>query len=277
MSDLRFDDRVALVTGAGSDRGQRQALAFAERGAKVVVNDVHRARAARVAKQIEDRGGMAMPNSDGVDTPEAGQAIVDAALEGFGGLDIVVHRIGGPTDPASAPVVLSDIDPVALLAGMFGGYWLARAAWIHMRQRRYGRIIFDCPLDGSIADALDGGNTVTGMGLVGLMNILKVEGPEHDMKVNMVVPTTTADAAAVGDAVAYLAHEGCTPTGEIFTVSSVGLARMFIGVTEGYFVPNLTAEIVRDRLDEFLDPDGFFVPDEASGEITILKRDLSLL
>lgn len=277
MSDLRFDERVALVTGAGSGRGQHQALALAERGAMVVVNDVHAARAARVAKQIEDRGGTAMPNSDGVDTPEAGQAIVDAVLEGFGGLDIVVHRVEGSNDPTSGAVVLSDADPVALLAGMYGGYWLARAAWVHMRQRHYGRIIFDCSLDGSIADALDGGNTVTGMGLVGLMNILKVEGPEHNLKVNMVVPTTTADSAAVGAVVAYLAHQACTPTGELFTVSTDGLARMFIGVTEGYFVPDLTAEVVRDRLEEFLDPDGFFVPDEASGEITILKRDLNLL
>lgn len=109
------------------------------------------------------------------------------------------------------------------------------------------------------------------------MNILKVEGPENDMKVNMVVPTTSADPGAVGDAVAYLAHEGCIPTGEIFTVSTDGLARLFIGVTEGYFVPDLTAEIVRDRVDAFLDPEGFFVPDEASGEIAVLKRDLNLL
>jgi NAD(P)-dependent dehydrogenase (short-subunit alcohol dehydrogenase family) len=277
VSDLRFDERVALVTRAGSGRGRALALTLAERGAKVVVNDVQAARAARVAKEIEDRGGTAMPNSDGVDTPEAGQAIVDAVLEGFGGLDIVVHRTEEPTDLTSPSAVLSDGDPLVLLAGMFGGYWLARAAWVHMRQRRYGRIIFDCLLDGSIADALDDGNAVTGMGLVGLMNILKVEGPEYNVKVNMVVPTTTADPAAVGDAVAYLAHEACTPTGEIFAVGPDGLARMFIGVTEGYFVMDLTAEIVRDRLDEFLDPDGFFVPDEASGEITILKRDLGLL
>jgi NAD(P)-dependent dehydrogenase (short-subunit alcohol dehydrogenase family) len=240
-----------------------------------VVNDVHAGDAAQVAKLIEDRGGTAMPNSDGVDSPEGGQAIVNAALEGFGGLDVVVHHIEDPFDATPAAVLTGD-DPVELLDEMFGGYWLARAAFIHMRQRGYGRLIFGCSLDRSIADDLGDGNTVAGMGLMGLMNILKVEGPDYNIKVNMVVPTATAEPNAIGDVVAYLASEECAPTGEIFTVRAEGLARMFMGVTEGYFDPDLTAEVVRDRVQEFLSPDGFFVPDEASGEITVLKRDLSV-
>ena len=217
-----------------------------------------------------------MPNSDGLDSPEGGEAIADVALEAFGGLDVVVLQFASQSD-TSAQVMLTDAEPTELLAGMFGGYWLAQAAFIHMRQRGYGRIIFGCSLDRSIADDLDGGNTVAGMGLFGLMNILKVEGPEHNVKVNMVVPTSTVDPAAIGDVVAYLASEACAPAGEIFTVRSDGLARMFMGVTEGYFDPSLTSETVRDRVGEFLDPAGFFVPDEASGEITVLKRDLSTL
>jgi NAD(P)-dependent dehydrogenase (short-subunit alcohol dehydrogenase family) len=276
VSDLRFDGKVAVVTAAGTELGRRCALVLAGRGAQVVVNDVHPGEAARVAKLVEDRGGTAMPNGDGLDSPEGGQGIVDVALEAFGGLDVVVSQFASQSD-TSAQVMLTDADPTELLAGMFGGYWLAQAAFIHMRQRGYGRIIFGCSLDRSIADDLDGGNTVAGMGLFGLMNILKVEGPEHNVKVNMVVPTSTVDPAAIGDVVAYLASEACAPTGEIFTVRSDGLARMFMGVTEGYFDPSLTSETVRDRVGEFLDPAGFFVPDEASGEITMLKRDLSTL
>jgi NAD(P)-dependent dehydrogenase (short-subunit alcohol dehydrogenase family) len=277
VSDLGFDGRVAVVTGAGTERGKSVALVLAGRGAHVVVNDVRASEAACVAKLIEDRGGTAMPNSDGVDSPESGQAIVDAALEAFGGLDVVVHYTERPTDATSAQEMLTDADPEELVAGMFGGYWLARAAFAHMRQRRFGRIVVGCTLDGSIADGLDEGNGVAGMGLVGLMNIVKVEGAEHDVKVNMVVPTAAADPAVISHAVAYLAHEGCAPTGEIFVVRPDGLARLFIGVTEGYFDPDLTSETFRDRVGEFLDPDGFFVPQEASGEITLLKRDLSLL
>jgi len=276
VSDLRFDGKVAVVTAAGTEQGRRCVLVLAERGAQVVVNDADVGQAAQVAKLVEDRGGTAMPNSAGVDSPEGGQAIVDAALEAFGGLDIVVHQTASQAD-ASAQVMRTDADPTELLAGMFGGYWLAQAAFIHMRRRGYGRIIFGCSLDPSIADDLDGGNAVAGMGLLGLMNILKVEGPEHNVKVNMVVPTGTADPAAIGDVVAYLASESCAPAGEVFTVRGDGLARMFIGVTEGYFDPSLTSETVRDRVGEFLDPAGFFVPDEASGEITVLKRDLSTL
>jgi len=276
VSDLRFDGRVAVVTGVGTERGQRVALALAGRGARVVVNDAHVGDAARVAKLIEDRGGTAMPNSESVDSPERGQAIIAAALEGFGGLDVVVHQTATPSDGTSALDMLTDADPGNLLAGLFGGYWLARAAFTHMRQRHHGRIVIDCPLDGSIGDALGAGNTVAGMGLVGLLNIVKVEGAAHDVKVNMVVPAPTADPATAAHAVVYLAHEGCAPTGEIFVVRGHGLARLFIGVTEGYFEPDLTSETFRDRLEEFLNPDGFFVPDEASGEIALLKQDLSL-
>lgn len=276
MSDLRFDGKAAVITAAGTEPGQRCALALAERGAQVVVNDAQESQAARVAKLVEALGGTAMPNSAEVDSPESGQAIVDVALEGFGRLDVVVHQTASRSD-TSAQLMLSEADPAELLAAMFGGYWLARAAFIHMRRRGYGRIIFVCSLDRSIDDGLDGGNTVAGMGLFGLMNILKVEGPEHDVKVNMVVPASAADPAAIADVVAYLASEACVPVGEVFTVRDEGLARMFMGVTEGYFDPNLITETVRDRIGELLNPDGFFVPDEASGEIAVLKRCLSIL
>jgi NAD(P)-dependent dehydrogenase (short-subunit alcohol dehydrogenase family) len=276
MTDLRFDGRVAVVTGAGRGLGERTAITLAGRGARVVVNDPDPDEAARVVRRIEEGGGTAIVNGDGVDSPEGGQAIIDAAVEGFGGVDIVVHDTARPSDAQSSREMLGGTDPAVLLAGLFGGYWLTRAAWIYMRAHRYGRIVLNCALDRSIDDAMSDGNTVVSMGLVGLMNILKVEGPDFDLKVNMLVPTAGGDPQAASAAAAYLAHEACAPTGEIFTVQAGGMARMFVGVTEGYFVSSLTTDDVRARVDDYLNPDGFFVPDEASGEITVLMKDLEL-
>lgn len=267
MSDIRFDGRVAIVTGAGSGLGRRCAQLLAARGARVVINDDQAGDAVSVAKEIEGSGGLAMPSSEVVDTPEGAQAVIDATINGFGGVDILVLQAGRTSDVGSSDALLGDTDPVALLAGLFGGYWLTQAAWIHMRQRHYGRIVLSCGLGNSVADDMQEGNTVSSMGLVGVMNILKCEGPDHDMMVNMVVPTPTGDPDALIDLVGYLAHESCVTAGEIFAVHADGLSRMFMGVNEGLIDPGLTMESVRDHLDEILDPRTFVVPDEAGQEI----------
>jgi NAD(P)-dependent dehydrogenase (short-subunit alcohol dehydrogenase family) len=267
MTDIRFDGRVAIITGAGSGIGRRYAQQLAARGARVVVNDARAGDAVGVAKEIEDRGGAAIPTCDAVDTPEGAQAVIDAAVNSFGGVDILVLQAGRASEVGSSEGFLTDTDPVALLAGLFGGYWLTQAAWIHMRARHYGRIVLSCALGNSVADDMEEGNTVASMGLVGVMNILKCEGPDHDMMVNMVVPTPTGDPDALSDVVGYLAHESCVTTGEIFAVHVDGLCRMFMGVNEGIFDAGLTMESVRDHLDEILDPRTFVVPDEAGQEI----------
>jgi len=208
-----------------------------------------------------------MANSDALDTPEGAQSAVGVAVDRLGGIDIVLLQAARPADAASSAGLLTDADPVELLAGLFEGYWLARAAWVHMRERGYGRIVLTCPLGPSISDAMEVGNTVSNMGLVGVMNILKCEGPEHDMMVNMVALSPSGDPAAVGDVVAYLAHEACRTSGEIFTVQADGLSRMFMGVNAGFFDRHLNLEGVRDHLEEIMDPASFIVPDEAGQEI----------
>ena len=232
-----------------------------------MVNDADASDAIGVAKELEERGGAAIPNSDALDTPQGAQAVIEAAVNSFGGVDILVLQSDRTSDAGSAQAVLADTDPVELLGGLFGGYWLSQAAWIHIRERHYGRIVLSCALGSAVVDGVAEGNTVASMGLVGVMNILKCEGPDHDIMVNMVVPASSGDPGALADVVGYLAHESCTTSGEIFTAREDGLSRLFVGVNDGIFDPGLTGEEVRDRLEEILDPASFLVPDQAGQEI----------
>jgi NAD(P)-dependent dehydrogenase (short-subunit alcohol dehydrogenase family) len=267
VSEMRFEGRVALVTGVGNALGAQNAQLLAERGARVVIHDVAPDAAARVAREIEERGGVALANCAPLHTPEGAQSAVDAAVDAFDGIDILLLQTASAADAGSTAALLADEDPEQVLSGLFEGYWVIRAAWIPMRERRYGRVVITSPLGRPIADAMAPGNTVSNMGLVGVMNILKCEGPDHDLMVNMVAPTLDGDAAAVGNLAVYLAHEACRTTGEIFTVGRNGPARMFMGVNAGFFDPGLTTEGVRDHLAEILDPGTFIVPDEAGQEI----------
>jgi len=267
MNDMGYNDRAALITGAGSGLGLQYAHLLAGRGAGVVVHDADADAAARAAREIEGQGGVAMALSGPLDTPEGAQSVLDAAVQRFGGIDILLHQAVARTDPSSTAKPFVDTDPDELVAGLFEGYWVTRAAWAPMRERGYGRIVLTCPLGRPIGEAMEPGNTVSNMGLFGVMNILKCEGPDHDLMVNMVAPSPTRDAVGVADLVAYLAHEACRTTGEIFTVQADGMARMFMGVNAGLFDNRLSTEAVRDHLDVILNPTTFIVPAEGGQEI----------
>ena len=254
MNEHRFDGRVAVVTGAGRGIGRAHALLLAERGASVVVNDLGGSMegegadvgpAVAVAEEIAAAGGAAVADGSDVSTPDGGQALIDAAVERFGRLDVLVNNAG-----IMRWAGLPEVDAVDLerhLAVHVGGSFnTTRAAWPHLVDQGYGRIVmttsagfFGLPKNLAYATAKGG--------VIGLTRSLSTAGARHGIKVNVIAPAAVTRMAGpatdetppmppehVAPMVAFLAHEDCPVTGEIYAAGAGRFARIFIASTEGY-------------------------------------------
>jgi NAD(P)-dependent dehydrogenase (short-subunit alcohol dehydrogenase family) len=294
MGDLGFDGRVAIVTGAGNGLGRAHARLLAARGAQVVVNDLGGAvdgagaspgPAATVAREIEDAGGVALANTDTVATPGGGRALVDAAVEAFGGVDILVNNAGILRDRAFHNLTPDELDPV-LDVHLRGSFFVTVPAWRVMRERGYGRVVFTSSASGILGNFGQANYGAAKMGVVGLTRVLAIEGSRHGIRVNAIAPMARTrmtggllgdmhdrlDPELVSPVAAWLAHERCSVTGEVFTVGGGRVGRMFVGVTPGYFDPGLTIEDVDAHLDEIRDEAGYVVPADSMGELPLLVK-----
>jgi NAD(P)-dependent dehydrogenase (short-subunit alcohol dehydrogenase family)/acyl dehydratase/putative sterol carrier protein len=237
--EIRFDDRVAIVTGAGAGLGRDYALELAKRGARVVVNDLGGARdgsgpgssraADQVVEEIKAQGGQAVASYDSVATPEGGQAIVQKAIEAFGRVDILINNAGILRDKTLAKMEPESWKTV-LSVHLDGAYHVSRPAFIKMREQGYGRIVMTTSAAGLFGNFGQTNYSAAKMGLVGLMNTLKLEGEKHNIKVNTVAPVAatrlTEDVLPpdlfeklkpefVTPLVLYLCSEDCHDTGLI--------------------------------------------------------------
>lgn len=237
---IRFDDRVAIVTGAGAGLGRLYALELAKRGAKVVVNDLGGARdgsgqgsasaADKVVEEIKALGGEAVANYDSVATPEGGEAIVDKAVEAFGRLDILINNAGILRDKTLAKMEPGEWESV-LSVHLDGAYHVTRPAFLKMRETGYGRIIVTTSAAGLHGNFGQTNYSAAKMGLVGMMNTLKLEGEKHNIKVNAIAPIATTRLTEdvlppdlqgklkpefVAPLVLYLCSEQCPVTGSIY-------------------------------------------------------------
>ena len=281
MSDLQtYDGRVAIVTGAGQGLGREYALLLAARGAQVLVNDPASGRADEVVAEIAAAGGIAAANRESVATPEGGRAIVAAAVEHFGRLDIVVNNAGIVRDHAFHNLSEQDITDV-LDVHLGGAFWVTRPAWPLLREQGYGRVVFTTSLSGLIGNFGQANYGAAKTGVLGLARVLAAEGARHGIRSNVIAPlastnmatqltafdVTSFEARDVAAVVAYLCHESCAVTGEVFSAIGGRVARYFVGLTQGIYRPELSPEDVAAHVAEICDTTGFSEPRTLAAEI----------
>jgi len=254
MTQVDLDGRVAVVTGAGGGLGRSHALLLASRGAKVVVNDLGGSRdgsgagsamADAVVDEIVAAGGEAVANYDSVATPEGGVAIVATALETFGRVDIIVNNAGILRD-ASFQKLEPDALDLVMKVHLYGAFHVSQAAWSHLREQNYGRIVSTASGSGLYGNFGQSNYSAAKMGVVGLTRTLAIEGAKYGITANAIAPIAasrmTEDVMPpqllerilpehVSPVVAYLASEACTETGRIYSVGGGYIAR--VAIVEG--------------------------------------------
>ncbi|SEF82483.1 NAD(P)-dependent dehydrogenase, short-chain alcohol dehydrogenase family [Thermomonospora echinospora] len=298
MSELRFDGRVAVVTGAGHGLGRRHALELAARGAKVVVNDLGGDRsgsgvssgpAQQVVDEIVKNGGEAVASPDNVATPEGAQAIVQAALETFGKLDIVVNNAGILRDKSFKNMTVEEWDTV-IAVHLRGSFLVSNAAWPHLREQGYGRIVNTSSPAGLFGNFGQANYSTAKMGLVGFTKTLAHEGAKYDIKANAIAPVAwtrmtedllpaeSAEVLSVDKVtplVAYLVHEDNPSSGEVYTVGGGRIARIIVAEGPGWTKKDgLTVEDVAANWEQINAEEPFIVPRNPMEQMAPLMQAL---
>ena len=253
LDRFNLDGRVAIVTGAGRGLGANHAKLLASRGAAVVVNDPGVAAdgtgsesrpADDVVAEISAAGGAALANYDSVADAAGGEAIVQAALDEYGRVDIVVNNAGILRDKSFHNLEWPNLDAVVDVH-LKGAFYVTQPAWKVMREQAYGRIVMTSSNAGILGNFGQANYGAAKAGLVGFMNVLKIEGAKYGIKVNTIAPVARTrmtedllgpvaeklDPAQVSPVVAYFCSEACEFTGEIWSVAGGTVSRFFIGLT----------------------------------------------
>ncbi|MDG2114762.1 MAG: SDR family NAD(P)-dependent oxidoreductase [Actinomycetota bacterium] len=311
MDELRFDGRVALVTGAGGGLGREHALLLASRGAAVVVNDLGSPTmggqdhdpgpAELVVEEIRSAGGTAMANSDSVATREGAEAMVAAALDEFGQLDILINNAGIIRNRTFLNIGEYEFEPV-LDVHVKGAFFVARPAYEHMKSAGYGRIVNTSSGSGLFGSFGQSAYAAAKAAIYGFTRTLALEGAKYGIQVNAIAPgaltrmtgdvmgddSATADDLGlagedltaqmgpqqVAPAVVYLAHEACELTGEVLSAAGGRVGRIFMGATRGIYHDDLTLEDVAAGIEQICDEDGYTVPSDVGQEMDLLMRHL---
>ncbi|MDD3836544.1 MAG: SDR family oxidoreductase [Phenylobacterium sp.] len=280
MADIRFDNRVAIVTGAGGGLGRQHALELARRGAKVVVNDLGGSvdgsggsseAALKVVEEIKAAGGEAIANGSSV-TDDAGVAnMVKQAMDQWGRIDILVANAGILRDKTFAKMDIPDFELV-LNVHLMGTVKPAKAVWEIMRNQNYGRIVVTTSSSGLYGNFGQSNYGAAKLGIVGFMNTLRLEGQKNNIHVNAISPVAATRMTEnlmppqilerlkpeyVTPGVVYLCSEEA-PTGVILTAGAGAFASAKIYETEGVYLGDkgLSVEEVRDNWAKIVDPTG---------------------
>ncbi|MEM9033324.1 MAG: SDR family oxidoreductase [Actinomycetota bacterium] len=294
MADLGYDNKVAIVTGAGGGLGREHAMLLASRGARVVVNDLggsvdgsgaDASAAQQVVDEIEAAGGIAVADRNSVATEQGGEAIVQTAVDAFERVDIVINNAGILRDKTFHNMSDDLLTPVVDVH-LKGAFYVSRPAWIRMREQGYGRIVNTASNSGILGNFGQTNYGAAKMGLVGLTRVMAAEGAKYNIRANALAPVARTrmtedilgpladklDPSTVAPVVAWLVHEDCPVTGEIYSVGGGRVARFFIGMTTGIYSDELTVEEVRDRFEEIRDPDGYTIPSGPADEFAAMME-----
>lgn len=271
MTQLRFDGRVAVITGGGRGLGREYALLLAARGAKVVINDPGGAikgegADAGVAQQLVDEiraaGGEAIPSTDSVATPEGGRAIVQAALDAWGRIDALIHNAGNVRYGAIRDIAYEDFKAVVDVH-LMGAFHVVQAAFGPMCDAGYGRIVLTSSVGGIYGNERCVNYGMSKSGMIGLSTVAALEGEPFGVKSNVIVPAAVTRMAEgldisqyppmgpelVAPVVAWLAHEACDVTGEMIASIAGRVARVFLAETKGVYRPAWTIEDIAAAMD----------------------------
>ncbi|MGH7155057.1 MAG: SDR family oxidoreductase [Acetobacteraceae bacterium] len=253
---IRFDDRVAIVTGAGTGLGRCHALLLGERGARVVVNDPggavdgrgsEQAVADKVVAEIKAKGGEAVASYDSISTEAGAQNAVNTALNAWGRLDILVNNAGILRDKAFNNMPMEDFEAVVQVH-LMGTVYCTKAAWPVMRGQKFGRIIVTTSGSGTVGNFGQSNYGAAKTGVVGLINCLRFEGAKYNILVNAISPSAHTRMTEgllppdmipymkpelVSPAVAWLCSDDCDVSGQIIAATAGGFARVQYFVTEG--------------------------------------------
>ncbi len=269
---IRFDNRVAIVTGAGAGLGREHAIGLAARGAKVVVNDYGPSGASAIAEEtvalIRAAGGEAFAHGADVSNAEQVGDMMARAIADWGSVDILVNNAGILRDRAFAKMTMADWDAVVRVH-LTGAFVCTMAAWPHMKAAGYGRIVMTSSSSGIYGNFGQSNYGAAKMAVIGLMNVLHIEGAKHNIRVNTLAPGAATqmtrdllpapvialmDAKTVTPGLLYLVSEDA-PSRTILCATAGGFSRTFIVETEGIHldVDNCTPEQVAARWEAISD------------------------
>ena len=298
MSQVSFENRTVIVTGAGNGLGKAYALELGSRGAKVVVIDLGGAvdgsgsgntPADEVVNEIIANGGEAVANYDSVATKEGGASIVQTAIDNFGTVDAVVNNAGILRDKSFAKMEEEDLNAI-IDVHLKGTFFVCQPAFIQMKEQGYGRFVNVSSPSGLFGNFGQLNYGAAKMGIVGLTNVLAIEGAKYNIKANVIAPNAATRMTEelfgedmsklltvdnITPLVVYLASEQCDVTHEIFSAGGGRFARIGISTDVGYFNASAKAEDIFANIGEIRDLSNPIYPTSLADELPLFNEAMN--
>ena len=298
MSQVSFENRTVIVTGAGNGLGKAYALELGSRGARVVVNDLGGAvdgsgsgntPADEVVNEIIANGGEAVANYDSVASKEGGESIVQTAIDNFGTVDAVVNNAGILRDKSFAKMEEEDLNAI-IDVHLKGTFFVCQPAFIQMKEQGYGRFVNVSSPSGLFGNFGQLNYGAAKMGIVGLTNVLAIEGAKYNIKANVIAPNAATRMTEelfgedmsklltvdnITPLVVYLASEQCEVTHEIFSAGGGRFARIGISTDVGYFNASAKAEDIFANIGEIRDLSNPIYPTSLADELPLFNEAMN--